>query len=167
MGEDITLRRRFAHPPERVFDAWTDPALAARWLFRTPTGRDMRCELDPRPGGNLRIVEWRPGVGDAEHLGTYEVVDRPHRLVFSIGSPQYSGPVSRVTVEIAPAPGGCDLTFTQHDLPNDWVEPLRIGWGANLDALEASLGQGAAERESQMRLEGLGSTPGATAAAGA
>jgi uncharacterized protein YndB with AHSA1/START domain len=140
MARDITLTRRFAHPPERVFGAWTDPAVAARWLFKTPTGRDLRCELDVRVGGRLRIVEWRPEVGDAEHVGEYEVVKRPSRLVFTIGSPQYAGPITRVTIEIAPAPGGCDLTLTQHDLPDEWVEPLKVGWMQVLEGLDAALG---------------------------
>jgi uncharacterized protein YndB with AHSA1/START domain len=27
------MQRRFAAPPERVFEAWVDPALALQWLL--------------------------------------------------------------------------------------------------------------------------------------
>jgi uncharacterized protein YndB with AHSA1/START domain len=62
----LTVRRDFAAPPERVFDAWLDPAQARDFLFATPDGTMQTVEIDPRVGGQALIVERRES-GDAHH----------------------------------------------------------------------------------------------------
>ncbi|HQP20747.1 MAG TPA: SRPBCC domain-containing protein, partial [Phenylobacterium sp.] len=86
MTKTVTLvvRRHYAFPPERVFDAWLDPALAGKFLFATPDGIMLKVEIDPRVGGTFLITE-RRGDRDDEHRGTYLEIDRPRRLVFSFG----------------------------------------------------------------------------------
>ncbi len=34
----LTVRHAYTCPPEPVFEAWIDPAVARRWLFATPGG---------------------------------------------------------------------------------------------------------------------------------
>ena len=43
----VRVSRRFESPPDRVFDAWLDPARAGRWLFASSSGRMVRVEIDP------------------------------------------------------------------------------------------------------------------------
>lgn len=100
----ITVERRFAAPPETVFDAWLDAAGVGQWLFATPDGVMERVEIDPRVGGRFVVAERRGGVL-AEHFGQYLEIDRPRRLVFTFG--YAAGDVrddeeTRVTIEIAP-----------------------------------------------------------------
>jgi uncharacterized protein YndB with AHSA1/START domain len=67
-GVSVRVTRRFSTSPERVFDAWLDPATASRWLFTTATGQMVRAEVDPRVGGPFAFTERRDGAG-VEYTG--------------------------------------------------------------------------------------------------
>lgn len=135
----LRVTRRFPHPPERVFDAWLDPASLGRWLFATEGGEMLRVEVDPRVGGAFAIVEKR-GDAVAEHFGRYVEIERPRRLVFSFFTDRESN-ATRVTVEIAPTADGCELTLT-HEMDPQWAayaDRARQGWTMILEWLAATL----------------------------
>ena len=133
----LTVARDFAAPPERIFDAWLDPEDARRFLFATPDGEMQTVEIDARVGGHALIVERRAS-GDAHHRLRFEEIDRPRRLVFLFAAdPAEEGQWTRVTIEIAPARGGCTLTLT-HEMDPAWAayeEKTRKGWTMILASL--------------------------------
>ena len=130
----VKVTRRFKASPERVFDAWLDPAKARRFLFATPGGEIVRADLDPRVGGRFLLVDHRNGE-DVPHHGEYLVIDRPRRLVFEFTVPKYSGKKSRVSVSFAPADGGCELTLVHEGVLPEYEKPSEDGWGAILSGL--------------------------------
>lgn len=133
----LTIRRDFAASPERVFDAWLDPAQARRFLFATPGGEMRTVEIDAQVGGEARIVERREQ-GDAIHRLRFEVIDRPIRLVFLFAAdPADDGEWTRVSIAIAPTATGCTLTLT-HEMDPQWAayeDQTRSGWTMILDSL--------------------------------
>jgi uncharacterized protein YndB with AHSA1/START domain len=137
----VSVSREIAAPAERVFDAWLDPAEAANFLFSTPDGEIVRCDIDARPGGRFLITDRRPD-GDADHHGKFIEIDRPGRLVFLFRGPHTEeGEWSTVTIEIEAFGGSSRLTLT-HEIPEKWAsyaEPVRQGWTMILNTLERQM----------------------------
>ncbi|HYD12994.1 MAG TPA: SRPBCC domain-containing protein [Allosphingosinicella sp.] len=130
----VSVERRIAAPPEKVFDAWLDRDGLGQWLFRTPGGTTERVEVDPQVGGRFRVDERRDG-NLAEHHGEYVALDRPHRLAFDFWT-SFSDERTRVTIEIAPDGNGSLLTLTHAGVWTDYEDRTRQGWTMILESLE-------------------------------
>lgn len=134
---EVRVEKHFRHPPERVFDAFVDPARVGEWLFRTPDGVMERTDYEPRPGGRFHIVERREP-GPAHHWGEFIVVERPQRIVFDFWVEEAEEERTRVTVEFRAAGDGCDLVLS-HDLAAEWAayaDRSTAGWTMILNGLD-------------------------------
>ena len=140
-GLTLTIDRTFAATPERVFDAWLDPATAARFLFATPGGVMQRVEIDARVGGDAIIVE-RRGAQDTHHRLRFLEIARPRRLALLFAAdPAEDGEWTRVTIDIVPRGAGCTLTLT-HAMDPHWAAyeaQTRKGWTTILESLSRTL----------------------------
>ena len=135
----VRVARRFEASPERVFDAWLDPRMAARFLYATATGRMKQVEIDARVGGSYAVIETRED-GDAAHYGGYLEIDRPRRLVFTLAlDPAADG--DRISIEIAPVGAGCELSLV-HEMAAEYApyaERTESGWRHILGSLAEQL----------------------------
>jgi len=135
----VRATHRYDATPERVFDAWLDAKVAAKFLFATPTGTMIKAETDPRVGGHFTFVDRRPDMGDVEHVGTYLEIDRPRRLVFDFAVPAYEPTRTKITLEFAPDGDGCALTLTHDGVFEEYVKQTEGGWSMILAGLERAL----------------------------
>lgn len=133
----VTVERRLAAAPERVYDAWLDAGQAGRWLFRTPDGTLERCEIDPRLGGGFALIE-RRGEQVAEHFGEYVELDRPRRIAFDFWT-SFSDQRTRVTIDIAADGDGALVTLTHEGVWSEYEARTREGWGKILEGLSRSV----------------------------
>jgi len=134
----IRVTRRFAQSPERVFDAWLNPAKAKRFLFATPTGEMVRAEIDARVGGRFTFIDRRNGE-DIEHVGTYLEIDAPRRLVFAFAVPKFSTEHTTVTIEVTASGSGCELTLIHEGVLPDYASRTEGGWSMILEGLAAAV----------------------------
>ena len=134
----LKMTRRFEASPERLFDAWTDPMRAHGWLFTGPDSEQHAVEMDLRVGGQWRIVDRRGGV-DYTAIGEYLEIDRPRRLAFSFGMPQFSPAFDKVIVEIAAEGDGAVMTLIQEGLPAASIAATEEGWSKMFDGLSRQL----------------------------
>jgi uncharacterized protein YndB with AHSA1/START domain len=130
----VRATHRFDASAERVYDAFLDPSKAGKFLFATPTGQIVRCEIDAHVGGTFTIVD-RRNEEEVVHTGEYLALERPHRIVFTLWVPKYSVETDTVTIDIAPLAKGCDLTLTQETRAKDAraVDRAQEGWTAILE----------------------------------
>lgn len=137
----LTVTRDIAASPEAVFDAWLDPAVARHFLFATPDGEMLTCEIDARVGGRALIVERRAS-GDAHHHLLFDEIDRPRRLAFRFrADPAKEGDWTRVAIDLAAQGDGTRLTLT-HEMDPGWAayeEQTRKGWAMILASLATAL----------------------------
>ncbi|WP_206366461.1 SRPBCC family protein [Sphingomonas gei] len=95
-------------------------------------------------GCSFTLTE-RRAAGDTEHRGRYLQIERPQRLVFLfVADPAEETQWTRVTIEIADAPGGCTLTPT-HEMDPQWAayeDQTRKGWATILESLARILENG-------------------------
>ncbi|WP_026453922.1 SRPBCC family protein [Saccharomonospora iraqiensis] len=76
----VRIVREFAAARQRVFAAWTDPDLVARWIG--PRDLELRIDgWDPRTGGHWRYSNWRGGEHVASFYGSFHEVRPPERIV--------------------------------------------------------------------------------------
>jgi uncharacterized protein YndB with AHSA1/START domain len=131
----VMVTHRYAASPERVFDAFLDVETARRFLFATATGEMITAEIEPRVGGRFTFTERRPDMGDVRHVGEYLEIDRPRRLVFTFGVPQFDARMTVVIIEIRPEGSGCELTLTNDGVPPDYAKRNHDGWSRILAGL--------------------------------
>ena len=134
----IRVARRFSVPPERVFHAWLEPALAGRWLFATASQPATVLDIDPRVGGSFRFAERYNGAR-SEHTGEYIEIVPHRRLVFTLAMPDRPHVVTRVTAEISRLKNGCELALTHENVPPDRAGETEARWTGVLYGLDETL----------------------------
>lgn len=129
---------QFRASPESVFDAWITGAKVRRW-FGQGLGEMTRVAIDARVGGAFSFVQ-RRGLDDVEHVGKYEELDRPNRIVFTwiVKGTQHP---SRVVIDIVANDGGSEVTLV-HELHPHWanyIPQTENAWNKMLAAMAAAI----------------------------
>ena len=81
-GRDLVLVREFDATPEKVYRAWTDPALLTQW-FTLGTWSAAKAELDVRPGGSSLVIMRGPDGAEFPNQDVYLEVAPNQRLVLT------------------------------------------------------------------------------------
>ena len=136
---DLTLSvsRVIKATPQRIYEAWLDPAMMTRFMYPRPDMHITEARSDARVGGRFRVVM----VGDKEfpHEGTYKELAPYSRLVFTWEAP-WSAPDSTVTITLTPQGDGTrvDLNHVRF-LSEDSRDGHATGWTGMLEILETAL----------------------------
>ena len=134
----LTTTRVISAEPSRVFDAWLDPAMLARFMTSGPGMTVPKAAADPVEGGRFDIV-MQAGDDEIPHAGTYIEINRHSRLVFTWESP-FSVEGSTVTLDFEPVDGGTEVTLTHVKFPSEESRDNHLGgWNGILGALDGAL----------------------------
>lgn len=140
----ITLTRLIAAPPEKVWRAWTDPALLPRWFG--PEGYSCRTkEIDLREGGLWRFDMIAPDGTVFPNRHRYTLQVRPARLEFLMDADRDGDAPMAVVVTLTPQAGGTLISQTI-TFPTAEAKQGALGFGADRLGLQ-TLGKLAAVAE--------------------
>jgi uncharacterized protein YndB with AHSA1/START domain len=139
----LVLRRTIAAPAERVFKAWTEPAMLQQW-FGPLSHTIPEARIDARAGGTYRIV-FEDDKGERVVVkGAYREFREPERLSFTWcweeddGTPEHE---SLVTIDVHSTGAATELVLTHERFASESSrDSHRIGWTETLDKLASYLG---------------------------
>ena len=111
----FTLDRIYDASPARVFKAWADPAIKARWFAGIEGWRQLERSMDFRIGGKERL-SGRKGSGVVSTFdAVYHDIVPDERIIYCydmrLDSRHIS--VSLATITLKPADAGTRLTLTE------------------------------------------------------
>lgn len=148
---ELVIERVLKAPPERIFDAFTDPEQLKLWWW--PHGFSCpAAAVDLRVGGTYRLgMEWPdhfPAEARFSHAmtGEYYEIERPHRLVMSGRVVDADGGelfASLLELTLEPREGGTALTIRQSYFeplpPPEAMSGAEQGWSQQFQKLERLL----------------------------
>jgi uncharacterized protein YndB with AHSA1/START domain len=79
---DLTISKLVRAPRERIWKAWTDPGLLARWWCPKPWTTEVRA-FDLRPGGAFHTFMRGPDGGTSDNPGSFLEIVPLARIVFT------------------------------------------------------------------------------------
>lgn len=137
----VVARQRYRVPPERIFRAFTEPAMLTRWFSPSTEVSIEVLGHDLQPAGRYRF-RYREANGTISIVaGTFREIVAPTRLVFtwSWEAPDpHAGTETLVTVECAADPGGTLVTVTHDRFPDERSRDRHDdGWRGTLARLRA------------------------------
>jgi uncharacterized protein YndB with AHSA1/START domain len=135
----LHMTRMIPAPIQKVWDAWTQPELLARWA--APEGIDhIEYDVDLKPGGAYTLRMKTPEGGQHTAVGVYTVVDAPHRLAYTwdwVEEDYHMGVETLVTVEFRPAGEATEVVLTHERFPvEDATQGHIEGWSSCLNRLQ-------------------------------
>jgi uncharacterized protein YndB with AHSA1/START domain len=143
VSDAAVVRRYFAASPERVFSAFSNGNLVARWLRPDASIGLTLLEFDFRIGGRYRLAYHVPDGTTMVVGGVYRAIDRPSAIVFSwlIEPPdEHAGIESEVTVAIAPTGAGSELHIRHEKFGRaDATTRHAEGWAGAFELLDQLL----------------------------
>lgn len=143
----VEVRRLLDASLEKVFAAFADQGLVARWLRPSRDVKLTVLAFDFRPGGAYRFAYDVPDGRRMVVNGTFRAIEAPSQIVFSwlIEPPdEHAGIDSEVTVKLVPRGSSTELTIRHAKFDRADAETRHDeGWRGALDLLEAHLRQDA------------------------
>lgn len=142
ISETLQLERKFGANVTRVFSAWTEPEVLAKWFG--PEGFSVfDAVMECRPGGKYCITIEAPDKTKIKHFGEYLEVDAPNKLIFTweLENQACQGSASQCATTIVELSfieheGGTLLKLQHEKLPNKAaIDGHRFGWTSSFESL--------------------------------
>ena len=135
----LTVNRRINAPAKKIFDAWLNPQMMAKYMIPDDSFSVPQAEIDATVGGRFMFIVKKEN--ETPHAGTYQIIDRYSKIAFTWESP-FVPEGSHVTLIFTPVEGGAtdvELTHVKFLSEASRDGHMRV-WGIILGTLETLVG---------------------------
>lgn len=138
---ELKIEREFAHPPEKVFEAWLQPEQVTQWMGPNDDINVSHAEIDAVEGGSYQIQFDIPDSESKKVKGIYKKIQRYSQLIFTWQwEPSTDNPVTTetlVNINFEATDTGTKLSLLhQKFISEDARDHHKFGWIGTLDKLE-------------------------------
>jgi uncharacterized protein YndB with AHSA1/START domain len=132
----LAVRKIIQATPEKLFTAWTQPEQLKKW-WGPASVICVDAEVDLRIGGRYRIGNQLPDGTILWITGEFQVIEPPHKLVYTWRMGPEAQPAELVTVSFEPRPAGATEVIVVHErIPDKTARDTHEqGWVGCLDGL--------------------------------
>jgi uncharacterized protein YndB with AHSA1/START domain/DNA-binding transcriptional ArsR family regulator len=107
----LTVSRRIDAPAKKIFEAWLNPQMMAKYMIPDDSFTVPKTEIDAKVGGRFMFIV-KSSDKENPHAGTYQIIDQYTKIVFTWESP-FSAEGSFVIINFTPVEGGAtDVELT-------------------------------------------------------
>lgn len=131
----LVVRKTIRATAERLFAAWTISEQLKQWWG--PQGvKCVEAEVDLRHGGRYRIANQLPDGKILWIAGEFEVIEPPHKLVYTWRIEPETKISERVTVQFEPRGEHTEVIVTHERISSEELREMhQQGWRGCLEGL--------------------------------
>jgi len=132
----LTVSRKINAPADKLFNAWLDPEMLAKFMIPGTGMTVPQAASDPVVGGRFDIL-MQAGENQIPHHGIYKTIEPHTKLAFTWQSP-YSVDDSTVTLTFTPTDGGTNVELNHVKFADAETRDNHAGgWQSILQTLDA------------------------------
>jgi uncharacterized protein YndB with AHSA1/START domain len=144
---------KFAAPPAKIWEAWTEPHVVRQWFGSDPNGEVLDAFLDVRPGGSFEVTFANGDGTPYTASGVYKKVE-PHRLLkFSWGWRNEPGIETAITVALFADGTGTRMQFEHAGLIHASSHDYASGWRSTFAKMERAVASSTEEVGPRTRID--------------
>ncbi|HEY1629493.1 MAG TPA: SRPBCC domain-containing protein [Tepidisphaeraceae bacterium] len=129
------VRKTIRATAQHLFEAWTRPDHLKKW-WGPVNVTCIEAMVDLRIGGGYRLANRFPDGNVVWIAGTFELIEPPHKLVYTWHLESTPHAQERVTVRFEPAADATEVIVTHEHIPDAATrDQHEQGWLGCLDGL--------------------------------
>ncbi len=135
----IRISWNFPHPPAKLWQAWTDPAIARLWFGSDPNGKVLDAKFDVQVNGTFAVTFSNSDGTEFTCQGQYKEVIPNQRLVFTWGWINPLESTELISLQFTPSEQGTVMMFEQSNIDPNTSHNYEEGWRSTFQKLEKAL----------------------------
>ena len=136
----VQISWNFSHPPFKIWQAWTEPAIAKLWFGSDPDGKVLDANFDVQINGVFSVTFVNSDDTAFTCQGIYKEIEPPNRLVFTWGWANQPEVAELITLQFTPDKHGTLMLFEQSNIdPKTTLHNYEEGWHSTFQKLEKAL----------------------------